>query len=76
MGKAFTAKNAALLSRQIDEAKRFWPDFTVNFGREKEQGTWWTHGALGANVKTGLTFSEMVADIEARLDAHMLDVDA
>lgn len=67
----FTARNAATLSRQVDEAAKIAPDFSVNFGRQGPTRTWFSNGAWGGDVRTGMSFDDLVSDIQGRFDAHI-----
>ena len=73
----FTAQNSKTLCAQVDRFNSLHPsaDLSVSWGREGKRGTWFAHGAYGGNLKTGLTFDEVVAFVQDQADAA-LDVAA
>jgi hypothetical protein len=66
--KAFTAQNAATLSKQIDTFAAKHPDFAFTFGHDTKN-SWFCHAECGARPHNSLTFAEVVeiANREARL---------
>jgi hypothetical protein len=66
----FTATTSAQLSKQIDKAAVLLSDgFIVNYGREGNRPSWWIHSKHGANLTTGLSFPDLVKEIQRRFDA-------
>ena len=58
-----TATNARQLVQQIDAT-----GIPFNFGREGARRTWFVNGAWGANVRTGLSFSDVVDAAQQAVD--------
>ena len=73
----FSAMNSKTLCLQVNRFNRLHPSasLSVNWGREGKIGTWFAHGAYGADLKTLLTFDEVVAYVQDQADAA-LDVAA
>ena len=75
----FTAMNSKTLCLQVDRFNSLHPsaDLSVSWGREGKRGTWFAHGAYGRDLKTGLTFDEVVAYVQGKATAYLeLEADA
>ena len=65
-----TATNSKLLCKQVDEFNDTHPttEISVNWGREGHHGTWFAHAAWGGDLKTGLTFYQVVEYVQSHVD--------
>ena len=77
----FTAQNSKTLSAQLDRynsVSHYMAGLNVNWGREGKRGTWFAQrifqdgaSAYHADLKTGLTFDEVVAYVQGQADAAL-----
>ena len=71
----FTAQNAKTLSDQVDKFNALYPslELKVNWGREGKRRTWFAHDSYGSDLKTGLSFDEVVAYVQDKATWRLED---